>query len=231
MHHCNNSKSAPGCIWGPFDGAADEIDQATVSLMSAFGLPGVYTFASPFGDPNWEAPAGERFFINRSVSDGPGHLPNKGNALAVPCHITNELETAAQLNTIADDVRTRGTWRTVLAHNVDPTIGDGGYHPVKLEDIVGTMTYAKGLGDVWADTMVAVGAYWAGQKALSDVQPVTVGSDKVYFWTLPDHFPPGRYLRITVSGGTVTQCGTELAWDEHGYYEINLDAGSVTISP
>ena len=63
------------------------------------------------------------------------------------------------------------------------------------------------------------------------MQPVTSGSDKVYSWTLPEHFPPGQYLRVTVTGGKVKQCGTELTWDDHGYYEIALDAGSVTISP
>ena len=57
------------------------------------------------------------------------------------------------------------------------------------------------------------------------------GDDLVYSWTLPAHFPPGQYLRVKVDGGTVKQLGTELSWDEHGYYEITLDAGSVTISP
>jgi peptidoglycan/xylan/chitin deacetylase (PgdA/CDA1 family) len=230
MHHCYNRTTDPGCIGGTFAGPGPELDQCTANLMAAFDLPGVYTMAAPYGDPNWAGPAEERFIINRGAADGI-LLPNVGNALGVPCHITNELETAAQLNTIADSARAMGGWRTVLAHNVDPTIPDGGYHPVKLEDMVGTMTYAKSLGDLWADTMVAVGAYWVAQKAMSTVQPTTAGPDKVYSWTLPDHFPPGRHLRVTVSGGKVKQCGTELTWDEHGYYEINLDAGSVTISP
>ena len=92
-------------------------------------------------------------------------------------------------------------------------------------------TASDQLGDVWADTMVSVGSYWLGQKALYNLQPTTVGSDKVYSWTLPAHFPPGHHLRVTVTGGTVKQCGSELPWDEHGYYEINLDVGSLTISP
>jgi peptidoglycan/xylan/chitin deacetylase (PgdA/CDA1 family) len=242
MHHCYNSSTAPGCIWGSFAGTATELDQCTAILKSAFGLPGVYTMAAPFGDGNWAEPASERFLLNRGVSDDPnGVAPNGATSpFNIPCHITNEGETAADLpgppvvkglNSITNDVRAKGTWRTILAHNVDPAINDGGYHPVKLAEIVGAMTYAKGLGDVWADTMVAVGAYWVGQKALFNVQPVTVGADSVYAWKLPDHYPPGQYLRVKVTGGKVKQCGTELTWDEHGYYEINLDAGSLTISP
>jgi hypothetical protein len=45
------------------------------------------------------------------------------------------------------------------------------------------------------------------------------------------HFPPGRFLRVTVPGGKLMQGGTELPWDDHGYYEVVLDAGSVTLSP
>jgi hypothetical protein len=116
-------------------------------------------------------------------------------------------------------------------HSVDPAITDGGYQPVKLTEAIAAMTYTKNLGDVWTDSVIAVGAYWRAQKAISTVQPKAVGTDKVYSWTLPEHFPRGHYVRATVTGGKVKQCGTELPWSDHGYYEINLDAGSVTVSP
>ena len=53
----------------------------------------------------------------------------------------------------------------------------------------------------------------------------------VWTWTLPAHFPPGRYLRVKVDGGTLTQASAPLPWDEHGYYEVALDAGTLTLSP
>jgi hypothetical protein len=34
---------------------------------------------------------------------------------------------------------------------------------------------------------------------------------------------------MTTTGGKVTQNGQEVPWDEHGYYQISLDAGEVTI--
>lgn len=49
--------------------------------------------------------------------------------------------------------------------------------------------------------------------------------------TLPAHFPPGKVLRVTVDGGTLSLGGTSLAWDSHGYYEVALDAGILTWSP
>ena len=38
-------------------------------------------------------------------------------------------------------------------------------------------------------------------------------------------------LRVTVDGGTLSQGGTPLVWDTHGYYEVALGKGSVTLSP
>ena len=36
---------------------------------------------------------------------------------------------------------------------------------------------------------------------------------------------------MRVDGGTLSQNGKALAWNGHGYYEIALDAGSLTLSP
>jgi hypothetical protein len=84
---------------------------------------------------------------------------------------------------------------------------------------------------VWIDTMTNVGAYWRGQKAFGSATTTMSGSDKTWTWKLPANFPPGKFLRVTVPGGTLKQNGATLPWDPHGYYEIALDAGSVTVSP
>ena len=63
------------------------------------------------------------------------------------------------------------------------------------------------------------------------VTPTTSGTSKTWTWTLPAHFPPRKYLRVKVDGGTLTQGGNALTCNDHGYYEIALDAGSVTLSP
>lgn len=96
---------------------------------------------------------------------------------------------------------------------------------------MGAINYAKSETDTWTDSLVHVGAYWRAQKLVSGLTPTTVGSSKTWAWTLPAHFPPGRYLRVTVAGGTLSQGGKALSWSDHGYYEVALDAGSVTLSP
>ena len=71
----------------------------------------------------------------------------------------------------------------------------------------------------------------AAQKIVAAVTPVTAGSSQTYTWTLPANFPTGKVLRVKVDGGTLTQGGTALTWSEHGYYEVSLYAGSLTLSP
>lgn len=234
VNHCR--ADGTGCTSQATSRGQDaELDDNTTFLKSKAGVTGVYSFATPFGDSNWLDAASTRFLLARGVSDG-AILPNDGrNPLDLPCHVSNDKPGGEQavggFNVVSDDVRAKGSWRTILMHNVDPDIKDYGYNPVALTQALAAMKYTKDLGDVWADTVVAIGSYWRAQKTLSAVQPTSVGSDKVYSWTLPEHFPPGQYVRAMVSGGKVKQCGTELTWDDHGYYEINLDAGSLTISP
>ena len=102
---------------------------------------------------------------------------------------------------------------------------------VDIDEILYSIKYAKAKGDVWVDSFVNVGAYWVGRKMFNDLTPAVSGDDTVWTWTLPDHYPSGKYLRVTVDGGTLSQDGTALTWDSHGFYEVSLDAGNLTLSP
>ena len=239
MHHCN--ADGTGCGWGTFSNIDSELDDCTAHLKSAFGVEGVYSFASPMGDSNWVLPASSRFLVGRGVYDNPaGVVPNDStNPFNLPCHISDQGETAAAVapahgfNQVTDSVRTNGSWRIILNHALltQSTDSGDGYHPVLASEVVAAMTYARDVGGVWVDTVTHIGAYWRAQKAVSAVQATTSGTSRVYSWKLPAHFPPGQFLRVTVNGGSVQQCGTALSWNDHGYYEIALDAGSLTVSP
>ncbi len=105
------------------------------------------------------------------------------------------------------------------------------YAPIDVSVVTGSVGHGQGLGDVWIDTMVNVGAYWRAQKVVAAVTPTPSGSSQTWTWTLPANFPPGKFLRVTVDGGKPSQNGVALDWDSHGYYEVALDAGSLTLSP
>jgi hypothetical protein len=61
--------------------------------------------------------------------------------------------------------------------------------------------------------------------------PVTATGTTTWTWSLPAFFPPGHVLRVTVDGGALSPGGQPLAWDGHGYYEMALDAGTLTWAP
>jgi hypothetical protein len=133
------------------------------------------------------------------------------------------------MNAQLDAAVTEGKWRTVLVHGF-VNGGDGAYQPVALDEFLATVQHAKDVG-LWVDSVLNIAAYWRGQTAFSAATTASDGERTTWTWTLPAHFPPGRYLRVTVDGGTLTQGDTTLVWDEHGYYEVALDARTLTLSP
>jgi hypothetical protein len=174
--------------------------------------------------------AQSRFLINRGVAGGSIAPNGNTDQFNLPCHIPQTGEQASTMNSVVDQARSAGNWQLILVHGFTGG-SDGAYQPVDIAQFTSTVDYVKGLGDVWIDSVVHVGAYWVAQKLFSGLSPSTSGSDSTWSWTLPDHFPPGMCLRVSVDGGTLSQNGQALAWDDHGYYQIDLDAGSVTLGP
>jgi peptidoglycan/xylan/chitin deacetylase (PgdA/CDA1 family) len=230
VHHCHidltgcsNTASAPTSV-------DTELDDCDSYIANHFGQSAVWTAASPFGDSGWDTPDMSRFFINRGVGSGTVGPADGSDPFNLPCHAAVEAETVDSFNSAIDGARTAGRWLIFLVHTINPT-SQNWYAPIDVSVVTGSIGHAKSLGDVWIDSMVNVGAYWRGEKVVAAATPVTSGGDQTWTWTLPAHFPPGKFLRVTVDGGTPSQNGAPLTWDPHGYYEIALDAGSLTLSP
>jgi peptidoglycan/xylan/chitin deacetylase (PgdA/CDA1 family) len=230
VHHCHidltgcsNTASAPASVDA-------ELDDCNSYIAGHFGQATVWTAASPFGDSGWDAPDMSRFFLNRGVSSGSIAAGVAIDPFNLPCHAAVEGETVDNFNLVIDDVDARGKWVIFLVHTLGPT-SQNWYAQIDISVITGSVAHAKMLGDVWIDSMMNVGAYWRGQNLVKAVTPTIDGGNQTWTWTLPPHFPMHRNLRITVDGGTPMQNGTPVAWDPHGYYEISLDAGSLTLAP
>jgi hypothetical protein len=209
------------------------VQQGQSTIESTFPSVKVYTFAAPNGNTSYEPYAQqENYLLDRGVGDGlmmPGNdtSPSPWN---VHCYIPPTSAPASDFESEIDGARSGGGWRVILVHGFTGGT-DGAYQPVNFSDYVTQVKYAKTFPDLWIDTMVNVGSYWIGQIAFDAATKSTSGSSTTYTWKLPTNFPPGHYLRVTVTGGTLTQDGKTLQWDSHGYYEIALDAGSLTIGP
>jgi hypothetical protein len=208
-----------------------DVEQGDQTIRTSLGVT-PYTMANPNGTTTYSQWAQALYFLDRGVSNGlmmPGREGSGGvDPFNTRCFIPATGAAASAFNSEVDSAVSQGGWRVVLVHGFTGGT-DGAYQPVDIAEFTSAVTYAKGKADLWIDSYMNVGAYWRGQNAFP-AQPATSGADQTWTWTLPEHFPPGKCLRVKVDGGTLKQGGTELVWDDHGYYEIALDAGSVTLS-
>lgn len=206
-----------------------DINSATQFLQNNLGTRAL-TMAAPNGNICYKAAATGLFFINRGVSPAQPVLPNdNSDPLNLNCYIPAPGQQTGTYNNNVNDARTRGGWVIYVVHGF--TGDPNAFQPGDVNQLTGAIQYTKSLGDMWIGTMVDVGAYWLGQRAFSRAMTSQAGNTRTWSWTLPGQFPPGKYIRARVAGGTLTQNGQPLTWDPHGYYEIALDAGSVTLTP
>ncbi len=209
-------------------GAADQdVNQAQSFIESNYGIT-AYTMAAPNGNNgNYNSIATQLFIIDRGVADSLIGPDDNAAVLNLPTYIPPTGAGTAQLNPKADAAQSQGKWQTVCIHGFSGG-NDGAYQPIDLNGFVQHVQYVKDKGDVWIGSMKDVGGYWLGRKA---VAAATAMGDGVYKWTLPNNFPPGQYVRVTVDGGTLSQDGAALPWNDHGFYEVALDPGEVTLTP
>jgi hypothetical protein len=229
-HHCTATGGLCGGNWTGNNEV--EYDQCTDHIKQKYGIGNVWTTAAPYGDQGYDAAAATRFLLNRGVL--PGQIDPHGNAdtYNLPVHDPAPGETSNTLNSFIDLAHSSDKWQIFMFHSLQPGTG---FHPVDVADVIASIDHAKSMGDVWIDSMVNVGTYWIGDRAVTqganevDTERPTDGA--VIYWTLPAHFPTGRFVRVTVAGGTLKQSGRALAWNDAGFYEVALDPGSLTISP
>ena len=228
-HHCRADLT--GCSFGTAAAsAAAEIEECNSYIVGHYPQTEVWTMAAPFGDGGWSSIAEQYFFLNRGVNGGSIAPNDSTSPFSLPVKGAVGGENVSVFNTDIDTAQGAGRWLIFMFHSILPTTATW-YASVDIAAITGSISHAKQLGDVWVDSVVNVGAYWRAQKLLSSATPTISGSDQTWSWTLPAHFPSGKYLRVSVDGGTLSQAGRPLAWDEHGYYEVALDQGSLTLSP
>ncbi|ELZ27451.1 polysaccharide deacetylase [Halosimplex carlsbadense 2-9-1] len=215
----------------PLDSPAAEIERCSTYITEATAQPDVWTMAAPFGDDGWadHAESGD-LFLNRGVGGGAVAPGDGADPYDLPCYMAREGDTAETFTELIDGARSAGEWQILLFHSILPT-DQQWYAPVDIDAITDSVDHATGLGDVWVDTVANIGAYWRGGQILSEAERTESGGETTWNWSLPDAFPADQHVRVTVDGGTLLQNGGELSWDPHGYYEVSLDAGSLTLAP
>jgi peptidoglycan/xylan/chitin deacetylase (PgdA/CDA1 family) len=207
-----------------------EIDDCSSYIVNELGQPSVWTFAYPFGDTGYQSSASSRFLLSRGVASGTVAPSGSTSPHELPVIPAAGGESAAVFNRHIDTANEQGRWLIFLFHSILPT-AQNWYAGVEIASITDSIEHAKQLERVWIDSVVEIGTYWLGQRALEAATPTTANGTTTWTWELPALFPPGRVLRVAVDGGTLSQDGESLAWDGHGYYEVALDAGALTWTP
>lgn len=224
----NHSNTHPGDT----SNAANEIKTAQTSITSNFGAAPI-SMAAPNCAAGWQAGGKGVVFFNRGdcgANVATISPRDNTNAFNIPAFLPDASTgpKPSDGNLISADASTQqlkgahvaGKWRIFVIHGFDTQ--NGTYHPLDIGSVTTAMSDGVSNG-FWMETMSNVGAYWQGQKLISASATTSAT------WTLPDQFPKNMCLRITTTGGTVTQKGETIPWDDHGYYEISLDAGEVTV--
>ena len=227
--------SASNAVWKTAVTDGHEIANHTKSHQSAASLTDLqaaedwiksnlgvtaYTMAAPNGDASWASVAPQLLIANRGVANGLVGPRDSSNVFSLPAYIPPTGANAATMDGEVNAAKTANKWKIFCVHGF--TGDSAAYQPVDLTGMTTTMSNAVKNG-LWADTITNVGAYYQGQKAI----PASATTSAT--WTLPAHFPPNMCVRVTTTGGTVKQNGVEVPWNSHGYYEISLDAKSVTV--
>ena len=230
VHHCHAGLT--GCTSGrPLPTLDAEIDEATSYIVQHTPQKTVWTAASPFGDAGYDQPAAARFFVNRGVPSGMIAPNDETDPYNLPVHPVVTGETAARFNQVTDAARAGGKWVIFLVHTLTPTDAVW-YAPVAIGDVTAGMKHARVAPRCLDRHAGRRGRLLARAEApLRGATRRVTGTSTTWTWTLPPHFPSGKVLRVRVDGGTLSQNGRPLPWSAHGYYELALDAGSLTLSP
>jgi hypothetical protein len=221
--HCQADFS--GCT-PKYSTQAEEIDQNTAYIVSHLGAKAVTSFAAPFGNTGWNTSAASRFLLDRGVVSGTILSSGAQDWYNLPVFPVAAGQTATDFNSGIDSARTQGSWTIYMFHSILPTT-DNWFAGVDIAGITASVAHAKSFGDVWFDNITPIAAYLHGAEIFAKLNT----SATSWTWTLPTPFPPGQVLRVTVAGGKLSQNGTSLNWDPHGYYELSLDAKSLTWTP
>jgi hypothetical protein len=199
-------------------GSQSDLQQNESFITTNFGV-NANTMAAPNCADAWSSVAPSVMFQNRgpcgkgiaTVSPRDSTSPFK-----LPAYLPDANESASSMSSSI----TAGKWRIFVIHGFDSQ--GGTYQPVPIANVTGSMSKAV-MDGYWVEGISNVGAYWQGQKLIPESATTTAT------WTLPAKFPTNMCVRVTTSGGTVTQKGQTIPWNDHGYYEISLDAGEVTV--
>ena len=140
-------------------------------LLSHLGVTAVTSFAAPYGETGWNSYAASRLLIGRGVTSGiVVSAANVSDWFNLPVFAVAAGQTANEFNAGMDNARSRSGWCIFMFHSLLPTSANW-YAGVPVADATASAAYALSFGDVWMDSMTAIGAYARAQQMFERLTP------------------------------------------------------------
>ncbi len=203
-------------------------------LQKEFGVP-IYSFAYPFS----EAPAGLKGWVAKTSFVARGGAPEMTfpsdktiDWFNLPAKTTMTSYPFDSYQGWIDEDLTSGDWLVWMIHGVEGT--PWGWQPVPLKTFKQVLDYLQ-TKDIWIGTFTEVGSYLRAWKTFESASIQTVGTDRIYTWTVPDHCPANVTLLVKALPGSPTfelwQKDRKIASDAKGAYRVFFNAGTLTLRP
>jgi peptidoglycan/xylan/chitin deacetylase (PgdA/CDA1 family) len=207
------------------DAIVKDISVCADYITNNLGQTSPCSFAYPFGELGWKDSFGSRFLLARSVFSGTVKPLDSIDPLVLPIFAVTGTHTETDFNNALDKSIAERSWVIFMYHSLLP--GDNWYAGVPSKSVTGSIMHARATGKLWIDTVERIGSYWLAQKLFALLDAKGDESLKTWTWILPEHFPKGSYIRVKANSGSLSQNGVDLPWNDHGFYEVALDAGNL----
>jgi peptidoglycan/xylan/chitin deacetylase (PgdA/CDA1 family) len=131
-----------------------------------------------------------------------------------------------------DKVIAMQAWTILQMHGIgDPSTG---FEPIPTDTFLALLDYLKAQESrgLWVAPFGTVAAYLRGQKILEAARPQLQNGEERFSWKVPDPFPSGVVLKVTIEGGThvrVYQGERELHARKPGVYLVSFDSGELIV--
>jgi hypothetical protein len=128
----------------------------------------------------------------------------------------------------------KGGWLLWMIHGLEGT--PWGYQPISKKNFIQILDALQSK-DIWVGTFLEVGSYFRAQKILEKSVPQISGSQEIWTWDVPDHFPLNVTLKLRVQPASkdtlkkveILQGNHPIAPDEKGFYPIDFAQKRVTL--
>ncbi len=215
--------------------AESQVIGAQNVLQKEFGIS-VATFAYPYIEitPLLKTTVGRSHLLARGGGGTEDMKPDaEPDWMNLPaCMTRTDLPFSTYKQWIDKDFQD-GAWMVWMIHGLEGTLS--GWNPISKKAFEQILDKIQSK-DIWVDTLLNIGSYFRAQKEFEKALVSETEGEKKLKWKVPDLFPPGKILKITLGPQTgagshdeLIQGGRQLIMGKDGFYDLDFSSGELVI--